>query len=265
MRSYHFIPADNEQFIQKSLQLDCDVAIFDLEDSVAQKNKEIARRNIVQYIDRYKSVCIRINPISSNDFSLDIKTLQSISTKFTIILPKTANKQDVDTLNSTLGFQLNVIPLIEDFNSLANCEEIFSLNNVIAAGLGLEDMLADIPYSNEHLAPLINSIKMEFIKKSYASSIQPIDVISTNTNNSSLFKEECSQSRNMGFTGKLSIHPSQVSIINSVFNSSKEEIEWAENIIKHSDDESSGYKKHSDGILTTPPKIKKAKKILNNE
>lgn len=264
-RSLHFIPADNHKFLEKSKGINADVLIYDLEDAVSNTNKGLARDNISNLKINANNAFIRVNSFDSNWIEEDLKLIKTLSKNVGIILPKAQSVDDFISIKKQIGRDVKIIPLIEDFTSLSECLIILRHPLVFAAGLGVEDLLSSLPFTNDDLGLLIDNLRFELIKCSRACGVIPIDLISTETNNMKQFQSECIRSRSMGFTSKFSIHPNQVSIINDVFSPNKEELKWANNILNHSKDENSGYKMHPDGILTTPPKIKKALNILHYE
>lgn len=264
-RSFHFIPADNHKFLKKSKGINADILIYDLEDAVSNTNKSLARDNISNLNPQTDNAFIRVNSFDSNWIEEDLKLIKNLSNKVGVVLPKTQSINDITSIKTRLEREVKVIPLIEDFISLAECVQILKHPMIFAAGLGVEDLLSSLPYTNDNLDLLIDNLRFELIKYSQACGIIPIDVISTETNNMKKFQSECLKSRSMGFTSKFSIHPNQLETINNTFSPNEEELKWANNILNHSRDENSGYKMHPDGILTTPPKIKKALNILQYE
>ena len=264
-RSFHFIPADNNKFLEKAKGINTDILIYDLEDAVPNTNKNLARDNISKLNLQTNKAFIRINSFDSNWIEEDLKLVKSLSSEVGLVLPKTQSIEDIISIQRQLERETRVIPLIEDFASLAKCIEFLKHPMIFAAGLGVEDLLSHLPYSNDNLDLLIDNLRFDLIKYSNACGVMPIDLISTETEDMKSFQSECLKARYMGFTSKFSIHPNQLKTINNIFSPTKKEIEWAKNILDHSKDENSGYKMHSDGVLTTPPKIKKALNILQYE
>jgi citrate lyase subunit beta/citryl-CoA lyase len=264
-KSFHFIPADNQRFLARSKDLNADVLIYDLEDAVAAKNKSLARDNISKLSFNGQLNFIRVNGIDSDDFEEDIRLVKSLPEHLGVVLSKTESEDQINSLIKKLGRKTKIIPLIEDFRSLMDSKNWLNHPLIYAASLGVEDLLTDLPYTNDRLDLLIDQLRFELLKNSRAYGVFPIDVISTVTNDSAKFERECSHAKSMGFTAKFSIHPSQVNIINDTFTPAKEDVVWANNILSHSTAGDSGYIMHDDGILTTPPKVKKAKNILHYE
>ena len=78
-RSLIFVPSNNKRFIHKAAVLHADIICFDLEDSVPETEKEIARRILAETISQrteYKTnFYIRINSLKSNYAFLDLKAI----------------------------------------------------------------------------------------------------------------------------------------------------------------------------------------------
>lgn len=72
---------------------------------------------------------------------------------------------------------------------------------------------------------------------------------------------ETQQAKNLGFAGKLCIHPNQVGIVNNGFNPTQMEIEWAQQVMNIVD-EAQGQAVSFNGKMIDLPVILKAKKIL---
>lgn len=49
-RSYLYVPCSNPRMLEKSTSVDSDVIVYDLEDSVAPKDKEQARNNLIHFL-----------------------------------------------------------------------------------------------------------------------------------------------------------------------------------------------------------------------
>lgn len=66
----------------------------------------------------------------------------------------------------------------------------------------------------------------------------------------------------MGFGGMLCIHPSQVSIVNKVFEPSLEEIEWARKVIDAAEGAPGAFR--LDGKMIDAPVIADARRVLQS-
>eukprot|EP00698_Gefionella_okellyi_P016815 TRINITY_DN4843_c0_g1_i1.p1 TRINITY_DN4843_c0_g1~~TRINITY_DN4843_c0_g1_i1.p1 ORF type:complete len:487 (+),score=85.10 TRINITY_DN4843_c0_g1_i1:2126-3586(+) len=95
-----------------------------------------------------------------------------------------------------------------------------------------------------------------------AAGIEPLDTPFLKISDLDLFWKECQHVRDLGYSGKCLIHPSQIGPANTVFSSSPAQIRWAEKIIK-----ATGNGDHIgvvDGFMVGPPHVKRAMRTLGN-
>jgi citrate lyase subunit beta/citryl-CoA lyase len=81
-RSLIFIPGNNQRFLEKSRTINSDIVCYDLEDSVPQEEKEIARETVrstiqefnkINDINKERILAVRINSPTSNQVAADLK------------------------------------------------------------------------------------------------------------------------------------------------------------------------------------------------
>lgn len=260
-RSFHFIPAHKSKFYKKYKTVGADHYIFDLEDSVPGEQKEGARNKLIQFfsIEMFPNFWIRINDLNSNEFRKDELLLMKFP-DIGVVLPK-INKP-IEKYDAEILKNRKKIILIENFEALEHLPIILNGKNIFAVGLGLEDMLSPLVIANNLLTDLTKYIHLKFICIIKAKNILVIDGISNNINDTEKLIDECRDIRNMGFDGKFTIHPNQVETINSEFDISSDMKKWAEKIkLKTELKPDIGYIKIDEEIVT-PPKIEKAKKIM---
>jgi citrate lyase subunit beta / citryl-CoA lyase len=64
-----------------------------------------------------------------------------------------------------------------------------------------------------------------------AAGVMPLDTIYTDFRDDAGLAAECAAARRSGFTGKMAIHPAQVTVINRAFAPSEEELAWARQVV----------------------------------
>ena len=75
--------------------------------------------------------------------------------------------------------------------------------------------------------------------------------------------QEAQKSKNLGFSGKGSIHPKQIASLNKVFTPSESEIEYANKVIKAFNEAADGLVV-VDGKLIEKPVLRTALKTIAN-
>ena len=108
---------------------------------------------------------------------------------------------------------------------------------------------------SEEADKLIDYIKLRFVYDSLSLSCYPIDTPELNINNINLFKEKCIISKSIGFKAKFAVHPTQLDIINDIFNASeynKDEIIFIINKFEKLTSEGIGTFKYRNNIIDLP-------------
>ena len=105
IRSFLFSPGDDEKKIGKASGIGADSVILDLEDSVAESRKPIARDLVSEFLLSEKNsnveYYVRINPMDSTFCKDDVAKIVP-SKPAGIMLPKANGAQDVEVLVSYL-------------------------------------------------------------------------------------------------------------------------------------------------------------------
>ena len=97
-----------------------------------------------------------------------------------------------------------------------------------------------------------------------AGGAQPIDAVYVDIKNTEGLARECKAGADMGYTGKITIHPSQIDIVNKAFTPSEEEIDEANELIAaFEENQKAGKMAFSfKGQMVDVPHLRRAKEIL---
>lgn len=276
-KSWFFIPGSKDKFLAKSADLDADVIIFDLEDSVVPDEKDEAREKIKPWLsnkDISAQKYIRVNEVHSTFFIDDIKTLTDENLDG-FVLPKTSDTDDIKILdylittfekkNNLKLNQIKIIPLIETSKGILNAAAIASSSSRIEAmAFGAEDYMLDLSIPSDSNRSLLHARSTLVAASSAAGINPPIDSVFTDFKDEEGLKKASAQSRGFGFQGRLVIHPKQIDTVNTVYAPTASEIEEAEKIVdafKSSIDDGNGAIE-VDGKMIDPPVYERAKKLL---
>ena len=217
--------------VLNSLQLEEDLIIFDLEDAVPEDKKEAARDYILNFLQepkQLKKIAIRINSMETPYFYKDIHAIYESNVKLDyIVIPKA--EVGISQIYRLLGIPL--IPLIETAKGIKNIGNILSEEGVYMVSWASADLSFSL-HGNINGYAKNDYIATKVAVEARAAGLDPIDKVYFDLQDSDGFREESIRSKNIGYAGKQVIHPSQVKIANEVFSPSKDEIEWAKNVIK---------------------------------
>ena len=97
-----------------------------------------------------------------------------------------------------------------------------------------------------------------------AAGVQPLDTVFVDINDLDGLKNECLEAAWMGYTGKITIHPSQIDIVNETFTPSANEIDESRRLIAaFAQAETDGRMAFSfEGKMVDAPHLNRARKTL---
>ncbi|WP_339712535.1 CoA ester lyase [uncultured Sneathiella sp.] len=285
IRSWLFVPGDNERKLSKGLDNPADALILDLEDSVADNRQEIAREMVCEYLkvnqDRSRQqLWVRINPLD-NPLSLPDLTAVMPGKPDGIVLPKVYSAKEVNTLDKYLSV-LEVREGIEQGSTKIHCvatETAASLltfhtyldnisDRLIAMTWGGEDLAAALgastnrnPVTGDYDNPFLLARSL-CLSTARAIDVQPVGVVFVDYRALDALKEDCLRDRQSGFIGKIAIHPAQSEIINEAFTPSAEEIDRAQKVIDVFEQNPGLGTVGLDGKMLDMPHLKQARNVM---
>ena len=237
------------RMITKAATLPADAIILDLEDAVPLPDKETARIMIRDSIKSVKLggsyVFVRVNALTTNLTTEDLKFV-AVEGLDGLMLAKTETKSDIVELDSMLeetekggGLEprsLKVVPLIESAKGVINAYEIASASErIIAVAFGAGDYYRDLgrgaSFSPEQTELLY--ARSRIVNCSVAAGVQAIDTVFFGLlTDREGFMKETMLALQLGFKGKLLIHPTQVEPVNKAFSPLPDEAEYARRVVE---------------------------------
>lgn len=240
-RSMLFLPGNNPNMLINGNCLGADAVIFDLEDAVSPGEKDAARilvRNTLHYMDFGKCErIIRINSIDTPYWKADIDAVLPQRPDL-ILLPKSGTARDVMAVDEYMAEvekgldmepgEIGLMPLIETAMGVENAYAIASCSSrVKALFLGAEDLTADLQCKRTKEGQEITYARMRLVMAARAAGVEVYDTPFTDVNDDEGIVKDAAYAKALGFTGKASISPRHVEVINQVFSPSVKDIEYA--------------------------------------
>jgi len=224
-----FVPADRPDRWPKAFVSGADAVILDLEDGVAASAKPGARRALREGRDAIDAapcpILVRVNARSSNDYSLDLDAVRDLGLAG-VMLAKAETAADVEATSAATGAP--VVALIETARGLAAARLIAAACARIA--FGSIDFAADL--GTAHTPAALASARSELVLASrLADRPAPIDGVTTSVKDPDLVRADAAHACELGFSGKLLIHPAQIAPATDGFRPSDDDVAWAERIL----------------------------------
>ena len=241
-----FLPGNTPNMLINGNCLGADAVIFDLEDAVSPAEKDAARilvRNTMRYMDfRGCEIIVRINSIDTAFWKKDIDEILPQKPGL-ILLPKTGSAQDVleadayiSQVEEKLGLEqgaVGLMPLIETAMGVENAFAIASsTKRVKALFLGAEDLTADLQCKRTKEGREIEYARTRLVVAARAAGVDVYDTPFTDVNDDEGILRDATYAKALGFTGKASISPRHVEVINAVFSPTQKDVDYAYEVME---------------------------------
>ena len=279
-KSLLIFPALEERFYKKMLEVPADGFIVDLEDGISHLYKEKTRKLLGIFLEKYrpdnKLLVIRINSLNTPWGENDIREVIKYSPDL-IMYPKTESSEEIERLETIInknkpnGSSPKILITLETPKGILNASKILrASSNIYGAVFGTEDLTGTMGIPRKIIPdnPLlyIALIYLSFLASSL--DLYLFDGVFPYVGEQYMedLERETLFAREIGASGKLVVHPSQIETINRVFSVKEEELreiaEELETIYKSSREKGLNVILSKDNRLLSIPAIRYAKKIL---
>jgi citrate lyase subunit beta / citryl-CoA lyase len=243
-RSVLAMPGSNARALEKGKSLAADVLMFELEDGVAEAAKAAAREQVASAVRGggygARQIVVRVNARGSEWYKPDVAAIAPTGPD-AIVIPKVNSKDDIlkaaaDVVAAGAPLKTRLWAMIETPRALFDIEKIASAaddpaSRLEALVLGPNDIAkstrARLTPGRTALVPWLAAA----VLAARVHSIEVIDGIHNDFNDEAGLRREAEQGRDMGFDGKMLIHPNQIGPVNEIFAPSPEEVAFARKII----------------------------------
>ena len=248
-RTFLFAPGNHSRRVEKVFTVGADAAILDLEDAVAVAEKEAARPAIAAALGHPRihrcRAYVRVNALDTPFAFGDIEAVV-VPGLDGIVLPKAESAGDIRAadwmiraLERRQGMAegaVDLMPIIETAKGLAAARDICAAGaasgRVARVSFGAGDYTADLGMEWTLAEHELDPARAEIVLASRLADLEPpVDSVFARLGEPEAFHASCLRVREIGYQGKLLIHPDQVAPANAVFSPSAEEIARAREIV----------------------------------
>lgn len=260
-----FMNAQKPGLIKDAYIYGCDSIMLDLEDAVAENQKDSARFSLyhalksIDYGDT--EVIVRINGLDTPHWKEDIRVVVAGGADG-IRIAKCESAQDVKTVEAAVedaerefGVEVGrtlLMAALESPKGILNAYEICSASNRmfgVALSGGDFRKCMQTKFQKDGIDLIV--ARGQMLLAARAAGIQCFDTVFTNLDDDEGFMTELLQNKAMGFDGKSLINPKQIRPVHEIFAPTEKEIANAERII-------TAYKEQSEagvGVFTLDGKM----------
>ena len=245
-RSMMFLNAQKPSLIKDPYIYGADSIMLDLEDAVAENQKDAARYSLyhaLKEIDyRTTERVVRINGLDTPHWKEDIRVCVAGGADV-IRIAKTESAQDVRTVEEHVlaaekefgrpeGSTL-LMAALESCKGVLNALEVCkSSERLIGIALSGGDYTKDLQTKITGTGVELMGARQHMIIAARAAKVQCWDTVFTNLDDMEGFRRETEMIKLMGFDGKSLVNPRQISIVHEIFTPSEKEIIFAEKVVR---------------------------------
>ena len=272
-RSWLFVPATRPERFIKAMNSGADAVILDLEDAVGMVEKSQARQNVVQFMQNSSvaiscestgpSLWLRLN----NDSQLeeDLQLCQSLAKHQVlagVVLPKVTDVLPIQRIFKALT--LPIVVQIESAQGITKLSDIAESEGVMAISYGRLDISnqLNLRVGSRAEQDFFDHLRIKLLLTSHTHGlIAPIESVYPDFKNEQGMTTTASYVSDLGFSGMLCIHPSQVAIVNQAFKATADQLTFATKVVEH-------YQQTDDsifaieGVMVDLPVILQCQKLL---
>ncbi len=246
MRSVFYVPGNNEKMMAKTAEIASDIVTLDLEDSVPPAEKvrarDMVRENMKFAGSGGSTVYVRINnweTLMTND-DLDAIVQGGLSG---VCLAKCGGPDHVQRLDWKLeelerrrGLQVGSIAiqlLIETAKGL-----IHAYASAIASKRVNSLIFGAVDYTKDMRVKLTSEGEEQFYARAHtavaarAAGCIAIDCPFVAFKDMEGFEKSSRFGRQLGYEGRMLIHPSQIELAHKIYTPATEDVEWAKGVVK---------------------------------
>jgi citrate lyase subunit beta/citryl-CoA lyase len=283
-RSIHFVPGGNERMMEKALGLPADGLILDLEDAVPPDRKVATRPIVHRWLSTLdfggRERWVRMNPIWGGLGAADIEaTIGARPDGY--VVPKPRRASDIRDIVNVLdreehrhglpnGSTKILLIATETPEGLLNIRDVSVASpRIVGISWGIEDLgaamgLPKVRDAEGRYLDIPRYARVMCAVAASAAGVDALDTVYTDIADLAGLRRECEEAVAMGFVGKISIHPSQIEVINQAFTPSPEALSEARELIAEFDTHAGRgvFAFRFRGQMVDAPHLARAKKVV---
>ena len=223
-RSFLYVPANREKFLEKAIGLPSDAFIFDLEDSVPVAEKAVARAGVREYAPKIAGdrIWVRVNGLETGFAADDLDAVIGVAGLAGIFLPKVETPDEVHRWDAMIGAletergltpgAIKVVISIESalgvLNAYAMATAAARIVSLTFGGAQDGDLNTDLGCAWSIDGPEMLHARAHTLLAARAARFDtPLDGVFADVRDAEGFARDTALSRRLGYRGRKLIHP----------------------------------------------------------
>jgi len=248
-RSFLYVPANRDKFLEKAIGLPADAFIFDLEDSVPAAEKESARAGVRAYAPKIADdrVWVRVNGLDTEYAEADLDAVVGVEGLAGLFLPKVETRAEVlrwdgmiAALEDARGLMSGSVRLVLSIESALGVLNAYDMAVATSRAVSLTfggaqdgDLNTDLGCAWSIDGPEMLHARSHTLLAARAARFDtPLDGVFANVRDGAGFERDTALSRRLGYRGRKLIHPSQIEPCNRLYRPSQAELDYYARVLE---------------------------------
>ena len=247
IRSIFFAPANRHDLLAKFPRFQADCYAIDLEDGTPPVDKASARGKLAEPVDALRAeklsgkLYVRVNEAASEHFFRDLEAAVQCDIDG-IILPKLERAEQIFPILHYIEQAEKAAPGKRRIEIMGGIESIQGVINVVAlcalheritsVYFGAEDFASDMGARRTYAGDEVLYARSQVVIGAKAARIIALDQAVIAIRDDEQCRRDAGKGRDMGYDGKICVHPRQVEICNEIYAPTEGEIEHALGVVQ---------------------------------
>jgi citrate lyase subunit beta/citryl-CoA lyase len=259
-RTFLFVPGDRPDRFGKAAASGADAVVLDLEDAVAADRKHEAREHVRAWLSRGNRAVVRINGNNTPWHADDVAMVTGDSRPLVaVMVPKAEIPERMEAIARGLLGETGIIPVIETAAGILRAAAVCAAPHVLRPAFGSIDLAAQLGVDQQGHEAFQYARSALVLAAAAAGCAAPIDGVTADFSDDTRLSADLAHAVALGFTGKLCIHPRQVTAANRYLTPSDADLARARQIVAASH---GGSATVHEGQLIDRPVVLRAEAIL---
>jgi citrate lyase subunit beta/citryl-CoA lyase len=270
-QSFLFVPADRAStLLPKAVRSGGHAVIVDPEAGVISATREHSRRDLAGAVKKDPSVqmFVRVNPVSSREFEADLDAVASLPLDG-LVIPKCNSASDVtyaiSAWSAMASQPIAILAMLESASGVLEASAIARADaGVLGLILGAEDLAAETGMRRTPRGEELLLARSMLVLAATAAGCWAIDTPSLDIDDVHAVGLDARLAADLGFTGKLAIHPRQITEIHAAFQPRNDDVTAAAQVVAAADSahiDGFGVLAHK-GRMVDRPVVEAARRLL---
>ncbi len=245
-RSMLFVPGSNAAWLSTVHVYGADTVMFDLEDSVALREKDSARllvrQALMSPIWSGQTVAVRVNAIDTPFFRDDLEAIVPAGVGI-VRLPMVRDAEMIRELDRQITEieqrcgrepgSTKCMAAVESASGVVNAVEIAKASpRMVAIALAAYDYVMDMRTARGKDESELFYARCAVLHAARVAGLRCYDVVYTDVNDEEGFLREVAIIKRLGFDGKSLVNPRQIEPLHNAYAPTEKEVTWAQRVVE---------------------------------